>query len=158
MCRQVKAYGEGYGNSDIATFNLWWYEVATGTGFWGVWKSKGELRTNSNTTTWLLHIDLAWEGWLYNKVNGRSPGPHIGSTPGTTYLMIAVSAWFFLECQFKNNNGVYGLFFPLFIQNESAFLDPMRKMYILRISDYLLQLIAECQMWKIAQLSCNVKY
>lgn len=68
----------------------------------------------------------------------------VGSTPGTTQLMIAVSACFFLECQFKNNNGVYGLFFP-FIQNENAFLDPMRKMYILRISDYLLQLIAECQ-------------
>lgn len=32
-----------------------------------------------------------------------------------------------------------------FIQNENAFLDPMRKMYILRISDYLLQLIAERQ-------------
>lgn len=58
--------------------------------------------------------------------------------------MTVVSALFFLECQFENNNDVYGLFFPL-IQNENAFLDPMRKMYILRISDYLLQLIAECQ-------------
>lgn len=38
----------------------------------------------------------------------------VGSTLGTTQLMIAVSAWFFLECQFKNNNGVYGLFFPSF--------------------------------------------
>lgn len=38
----------------------------------------------------------------------------VGSTPGTTHLRIVVSAWFFLECQFKNNNGVYGLFFPSF--------------------------------------------
>lgn len=38
----------------------------------------------------------------------------VGSTPGATQLMIAVSAWFFLECQFKDNNGVYGLFFPSF--------------------------------------------
>lgn len=60
------------------------------------------------------------------------------------YLMVVKSAFFFFECEFKNNNNVCGLLPPP-IQNKIAFLYPMRKMYILRISDYLLQLIVECQ-------------
>lgn len=117
----------------------------------GIWNGKGELWTNYNR---LRHAFPDWSGLKCTAV--KSNNELVRGLPSVMYWVYSwckisyghdECIFFPLERKVNNDNDVYRLF--SLIQNENAFLHPMRKMYILRISDYLLQLIVErqCEKW-----------